>query len=497
MRGKALVTGLIVCVLLTLQPASAATATTVTDVAGLKAALQNPVGSNIRLGADILFTTADARDGEYGVVIEGGDHTIDLNGHTITYAYISTNRKGTPILLQDGTLTINGSGSVRGGRIALEVGGGFSSLTVNGGSYHGEDEGGLRIRGGWAVINAGTFTGRFNGAWLEEGLLVINGGTIQSIRRGRGSLIEQGVLTGNAALHLPLTLTALTIPSGSSLTVTQGALLMITGALTGRERLIHQGGLVAVGGDGVVRGQVILNRDLTLVSLTVEPGGEIIIDEGYSLTVTGPLLNNGMVQVWHGARLDVKGRITNNGEIRGLADEPAGDGQDRGLFFSDVKEGDWFYPYVTHLASAGIISGMGDGSFAPQGEVTFGQALKLILMATSGGRAEAPTGAHWASGYLDRALAISVLDRPVDLDAYISRLAVAEMAARAMGLPLTTDQSPFADVESRHASALYHAGIMQGSFDSAGNRLFKPDSTITRAEIAAVVKRIYDASIPQ
>ena len=38
--------------------------------------------------------------------------------------------------------------------------------------------------------------------------------------------------------------------------------------------------------------------------------------------------------------------------------------------FSDVREGQWFKPYVDKAVDAGLLNGMGDGRFDPNGNLT-------------------------------------------------------------------------------------------------------------------------------
>ena len=61
-----------------------------------------------------------------------------------------------------------------------------------------------------------------------------------------------------------------------------------------------------------------------------------------------------------------------------------------------------YYTYVQDLYDAGIVDGITSTAFRPEGTVTFGQALKLVLMA-AGYENQAPTGTHWASGFYDLA----------------------------------------------------------------------------------------------
>lgn len=48
--------------------------------------------------------------------------------------------------------------------------------------------------------------------------------------------------------------------------------------------------------------------------------------------------------------------------------------------FNDVNEGDWFYEYVTSLATQGIIDGYLDGNFGPNDNITRAQVSKLLYM---------------------------------------------------------------------------------------------------------------------
>lgn len=173
--------------------------------------------------------------------------------------------------------------------------------------------------------------------------------------------------------------------------------------------------------------------------------------------------------------------------------------------FTDVKKGDWFYQYVMDLAETGVINGFEekiDGetviSYKPQNNVTYAEALKLILLAV-GYNEPAKTGKHWASGYLELAIAENLVTNVLTearLDDQISRNMIAQIAARAMmrvmELPKTTrTESPLKDVtmDSVYAPyilALYDAGIING--DDNGN--YNGTKKITRAEMATIVWRI-------
>ncbi|WP_295586829.1 S-layer homology domain-containing protein [uncultured Oscillibacter sp.] len=158
--------------------------------------------------------------------------------------------------------------------------------------------------------------------------------------------------------------------------------------------------------------------------------------------------------------------------------------------FKDVTSSTWCYKYVVEMNDAGVIDGYADGSFRPDNTVTYGQALKLIMLA-AGYKTQNPTGSHWASGYLTKAQSDKLISGTVNLDAPITRLAVAQIAAKAMKLS-TSDLSsvkPFTDTTDIYVQALSAAGIVQGYF-SNGTSTYKPGNTLTRGQVAAIVWRM-------
>ena len=160
------------------------------------------------------------------------------------------------------------------------------------------------------------------------------------------------------------------------------------------------------------------------------------------------------------------------------------------LPFSDVPSSSWYYTYVKDLYDSKLISGTTDTTFSPQGTVTFGQALKLILLA-AGYEEQAPTTTHWASGYYRLASQKGFLPSNLNLtlDQPITRLQIASIAVRTLGLTRTSSKSPFSDTTDQSALILYDHGVFTGVETETG-LLFKPNDNITRAEVSAVIWRI-------
>lgn len=156
--------------------------------------------------------------------------------------------------------------------------------------------------------------------------------------------------------------------------------------------------------------------------------------------------------------------------------------------FSDLSSDAWYYDYVNDLYNQGVISGYEDNTFRPERTVTTGEALKMILLASGYWESE-PVTNHWASGYHYLALEFSILERGdiTDLDVPVTRAMMAKIAANALGIEQIFDISPFSDSDNKYACALHDWGITEGYEDGT----FRPERSLTRAELATIVWRIH------
>lgn len=160
--------------------------------------------------------------------------------------------------------------------------------------------------------------------------------------------------------------------------------------------------------------------------------------------------------------------------------------------FSDVGENQWFYPYVCALNVEHVVAGYDDGRFGPYDATKAGEGILMVMKATGSGDQYPAEGEHYAAGYVDYAVSKGWLTRsevPASLDQEISRSFIARLAAKALGLTPITHASPFADVDDGYITALYRLGVVAGSEEN-GQRLFHPDSTITRAELSTIIWQI-------
>ena len=158
--------------------------------------------------------------------------------------------------------------------------------------------------------------------------------------------------------------------------------------------------------------------------------------------------------------------------------------------YSDVSVYVWYYNRLQQASSAGIVSGYADGSFRPGNGVTVGAALKMLMLATGYGKQKSPDGVAFG-GY--RALALqegfATKEELADLSAPATRLLVARMTARAMGLAASEEASPYTDADDPLATALYTSGVMVGSVQD-GEAALLGEKPVRRSEMAAIVSRI-------
>ena len=153
------------------------------------------------------------------------------------------------------------------------------------------------------------------------------------------------------------------------------------------------------------------------------------------------------------------------------------------LPFTDVKEGDWFFSFVSEMYGKKIIAGQTATTFNPNGNLTYGAALKLLTVGVNGKDVGNATSGHWATNYLNEATAAGWTTIGADkLDAPVTREAFCEIAAKAKGLTEKA-ANPFKDTNNDAVLALVKAGVISGmSADT-----FNPAGVLTRAQIAKII----------
>ena len=159
--------------------------------------------------------------------------------------------------------------------------------------------------------------------------------------------------------------------------------------------------------------------------------------------------------------------------------------------FTDISTSTWCYKYVTELAGANVISGYSNGTFQEKNTITYGAALKLIMLAAGYGEQAPTVKGSTFSGYLAKAKAAGLVSGNPKLNGPITRLQIAQIAAKALKISTTglPSKKPFTDTNDVYVQALNAAGIIEGYF-SNGTSTYKPNNTLTRGQVSAIVWRM-------
>jgi uncharacterized YkwD family protein len=177
--------------------------------------------------------------------------------------------------------------------------------------------------------------------------------------------------------------------------------------------------------------------------------------------------------------------------------------------FTDISRTDWYYDNITKLVDMGGFSGYPDGSIRPQQTMTRAEFIKSTL-SLLGYEDLTPTGTHWASGYVAKALKLNLIcpDMTTNLNSYITRYDMARISSHVLTYQ---NQEPdknllayiqnISDINKIPATtgedlkvAVLHSfanGVITGYPDGT----FSGTKTLTRAEAASVLLRLTDKSL--
>ncbi|WP_425353879.1 S-layer homology domain-containing protein [Cohnella thailandensis] len=105
---------------------------------------------------------------------------------------------------------------------------------------------------------------------------------------------------------------------------------------------------------------------------------------------------------------------------------------------------------------------------------------------------------HWAGSSIAKAIKLRIVsgyeDNTFRPNAPVSRAEFAAMIVRAFGLPPSASSAPFTDTGSNWAAGSIGALAEKGIVTGYANGSFKPNDTISRAEMVAIIARIVNLS---
>lgn len=193
-----------------------------------------------------------------------------------------------------------------------------------------------------------------------------------------------------------------------------------------------------------------------------------------------------------------------------------GTGSASELPFQDMKSSDWFYQDVVRAYQMGLINGLTETSYAPQSTLTAAQAVKLAACMHQKYHTGAVTlksagdGRAWYMSYVDYAGKNGILEQEFsDYNAPITRGEFVKLFYLALpeteyvrintimdgAIPDIATDAPLA----KQVYTFYMAGILTG-YTAGNGRLdheFGAESTITRAEVASIMSRMFNPEMRQ
>lgn len=97
--------------------------------------------------------------------------------------------------------------------------------------------------------------------------------------------------------------------------------------------------------------------------------------------------------------------------------------------FSDLKSSHWAYMNVMSMVDKGVIKGYEDGTFKPNGTLTYGEFIKMVAVEVTGKDVATKGGRDWAVPYYNAAIDAKLLSSNDIPQNYLNRaISRADMA---------------------------------------------------------------------
>lgn len=181
------------------------------------------------------------------------------------------------------------------------------------------------------------------------------------------------------------------------------------------------------------------------------------------------------------------------------------------LNFTDVKESDWFYKGVAYVVDKGVMSGVSENQFDPSGKLTRAMMVQMLYNMEDRPACDAenafidvPVGQWYTDAVIwanDEKIVSGMGDGLFAPNMEITREQMVVMLynyAKYKGYDVTasTDLSKFADNASvsTWAQPAMQWAVAEGYISGMGDNQLAPQGTATRAEIASVIMRFMEAT---
>lgn len=241
---------------------------------------------------------------------------------------------------------------------------------------------------------------------------------------------------------------------------------------------------------------------------------EIVDDEGDEITAK-KVDDEENEYTFRMANCDVTVTVTFKEEGKTTEDtdkeEDKDDEETTELNFTDVKESDWFYKGVAYVVDKDIMSGVSENEFAPSGKLTRAMLVQMLYNMESRPACDAenafmdvPVGQWYTDAVIwanDAKIVSGMGDGLFAPNMEITREQMVAMLynyAKYKGYDVTAsaDLSKFADNASvsTWAQPAMQWAVAEGYISGMGDSQLAPQGTATRAEIASVIMRFMEAT---
>jgi hypothetical protein len=166
--------------------------------------------------------------------------------------------------------------------------------------------------------------------------------------------------------------------------------------------------------------------------------------------------------------------------------------------YADVRSDYWALSYIVGLSNESIMNGYANGKFKPADNISRMEFAKLVVRSMGWGLVTPEQQSFddvskdcWAYSFVETAQRHGVLDgygnRRFRPDKPISRAEIAKIFAIAKGLKATTANDQFSDITDSWAKGYINACTEYGIVNGYANKRFKPEANAKRAEAAKMV----------
>lgn len=171
--------------------------------------------------------------------------------------------------------------------------------------------------------------------------------------------------------------------------------------------------------------------------------------------------------------------------------------------FIDVPDTHWAYSSIRSMSEKGVMMGLGNGRFKPEGTITRAEFITVVTRAMVPGKIVSAVKDTWYEANYNAAMTVGLIqgdempNTPQSMGLNITRYEVSRILVRADkningNTEVTTDTSKIKDYED--ISTEYNGFVAQayakGLLSGYGDGTFSGNDTMNRAQAAVVVERL-------